>query len=186
MAFIFCWRHLFCEKYCSGKYNFQLGEGKQGLRHRVCMNETGTRCASKHGLDQVLVETELKKGMKLKKAGMDQDRSEGTQQKYWDLRKRQQNLQTQQHILIQNSKSCCLHIPLLSVHLGGTQSCLHPLAPRRTFLLKVLSNTHQRSGETTTAKNTSAPSSLRIHHSLWWQMYARSQEIKNRETTLFF
>lgn len=48
------------------------------------MNETGTHRASKHSLDQILVETELKKGMKLKWAGMDQDGSEGTQRKYWD------------------------------------------------------------------------------------------------------
>lgn len=103
------------------------------------MNETGTHCASKHSLDQILVETELKKGMKLKWAGMDQDGSERTQRKYWDWRKRQQNLQTQQHILIQNSKSCSLHIPLLSAHLGGTQSNLHPLVCR-TFFLKVQSH----------------------------------------------
>lgn len=104
------------------------------------MNETVTHCASKHSLDQILVETELKKWMKLKRAGMDQDRSEGTQPKYWDWRKKQQNLQTQQHILIQNSKSCSLHIPLLSAHLGGTQPYLHPLVSRRTFFPKVQSH----------------------------------------------
>lgn len=45
------------------------------------MNGTGTRCASNHGLDQVLVDTEFKKRMKLKWMGTGQARSEGMWQK---------------------------------------------------------------------------------------------------------